>query len=452
MKKLDVFYNIMKKNITFLLIFLLSVLLQASEVVIWATTDMHGILQSKRGGMAGILSILELKRKPQDILLDAGDLFQGSYIANSTNGSVIVNAFNLMNYDFYVPGNHEFEFGSEVLRKNFEAMNSVILCANWAFVPAISKMKPFCIIERNKMRIAIIGVGERESRNRILPDKKLVFMNEEKSIALALKELRKEKVDLTILVRHGGIYFKGGSLFSLLKKFPEIDLVIGGHSHQLEIGRKIAGAYYVQPGMLAQGVSEIRVKFNDRSRKIERITSFYHNAADFEPSAKMKKLLSMQRKIMKDAYRTIPDALPENVKSKTAAQSYLTLKCAAETAPADAHLFFIEKAEVNWNGRLNKYLIHRFFPYENALVTIPVSSQEYQIMLNEVRRYSDKYKVKFIAKAPRKQYFLLQTTAFVLSGGGANFPESRKIAEQKHKQIKIYPSMRQCVADFLNLK
>ena len=202
MKKLDVFYNIMKKNITFFLIFLLSVLLQASEVVIWATTDMHGILQSKHGGMAGILSILELKRKPQDILLDAGDLFQGSYIANNTNGSVIVNAFNLMNYDFYVPGNHEFEFGSEVLRKNFEAMNSVILCANWAFVPAISKMKPFCIIERNKMRIAIIGVGERESRNRILPDKKLVFMNEEKSIALALKELRKEKVDLKRMINN----------------------------------------------------------------------------------------------------------------------------------------------------------------------------------------------------------------------------------------------------------
>ena len=85
----------MRKNVIILLFYLVSALLTASEVVIWATSDMHGVLKSKRGGMARILNILEAKRKPQDILVDAGDLFQGSYIANTSAGSIIVNAFNL---------------------------------------------------------------------------------------------------------------------------------------------------------------------------------------------------------------------------------------------------------------------------------------------------------------------------------------------------------------------
>lgn len=449
MKKLDVFYDIMQKNITIFLFCLFSLLLSAKEITLWATSDIHGVLLSKNGGMARILSILEAKRKDRDILVDAGDLFQGSYIANKTAGSLIVNAFNLMNYDFYVPGNHEFEFGSEILRKNLERMHCGILCANWRFTRPLAKMRPYSVIVRNSMRIAVIGAGERESRCRILPDKSLAFMDEDRSIALALRELRKEKVDLIVLVRHGGIYFRGGSLFSLLQKFPEIDLVIGGHSHQIVQGRKIAGAYYVQPGMLACGIAEVRVKFDERTRRIVRINSVYHNAADIPPSPRMSEICAEQRRLMKAARRSVrlelPSDISENVES---VQKYLTVRAAAKAAPADAYLFFIERSGLNRIGKINDYLLHRMFPYENSLVTVPVSLKEFRTMLGECRRYSEKYKVKMLFNAPRnRQNFLLQTTSFVLSGGGRNFPESRRIAERKSGQIKVYPSMRRCAAD-----
>lgn len=448
MKKLDVFYYIMRKNVIILLICMLSVLMPASDVVIWATTDMHGVLLSKDGGMARILTILEEKRMPQDILIDAGDLFQGSFAANTTNGSVIVNAFNLMNYDFYIPGNHEFEFGSAILRKNLNNIKSSILCANWSFVVPLKKMRPYRIIERNNMRIAIIGVGERESRTRILPDRTLSFMSEEKAIALALKNLRKEKIDLTILVRHGGIYFKGGSLYTLLQKFPEIDLVIGGHSHQIEQGRKISGAYYVQPGMLAQGISEIRVRFNDRTRKVERISSVYHEASQFRPSAKMSGIISQQRNMMQKASRDIIYTSEwKNVKN---IQQELILKTADRIAANNAYLFFIDEAYIKTcSGYVDRYMLYRMFPYENNVVAIPVTQAEYKKILAECRKYSDKYKSRLLTKAPPRKYFMLYTTSFVLSGGGRNFPESRKIAELRSRQIKIYHSMRVRVEDII---
>ena len=80
--------------------------------------------------MAKIASLLQEKRGRNDILIDAGDLFQGSYAANTDNGRIVVRAFNAMNYDVYVPGNHEFEFGRDVLYGNLKNIKAQILCCN----------------------------------------------------------------------------------------------------------------------------------------------------------------------------------------------------------------------------------------------------------------------------------------------------------------------------------
>ena len=282
----------MKKLTISLFLFFWSFAFFAAEVVLWVTTDMHGNIINKNGGMAKIASLLQEKRGRNDILIDAGDLFQGSYAANTDNGRIVVRAFNAMNYDVYVPGNHEFEFGRDVLYGNLKNIKAQILCCNWRFEPPLANMKPYAVLERNGLRIGIIGAGERESKYRILPDNSLVFADEAVSIARAIKELRKDKVDLLMLVRHGGIYFSGGSLYSLMKMFPEIDIVIGGHSHQLERGRKIAGAYYVQSGQYAEGISKITVSFDDNNRRIKRISSEYFPVSAYSAAESMKNILA----------------------------------------------------------------------------------------------------------------------------------------------------------------
>ena len=454
MKKLDVFYDIMIKKLIISVIYLFcSFCCSAEELVIWATADMHGNIISHNGGMARILGILEAKRKPDDILVDAGDLLQGTYCANASGGSVIVNAFNTMNYDFYVPGNHEFEYGIDRLLCNFQKLKSVILCANWHFVPPLKNMKPWQIVTRKGRRTAFIGLGERESRTRIMQDGKIVFADEEKALAGCLREIRKEGVDLIVLVRHGGIYFSGGTLYNMLKKFPEIDIVIGAHSHQLERGRKIAGAYYVQPGMHAGGIIEVRVSFSD-SGKIERITSEYHEASEnIHPSENMSSLIALDKRMMKDARRKTDIKLPVKIKNTTDIQRYLLAGALKKLCPADADLFFLENTAYEWRGILSKYFIYRIFPYENNIVSIPVSRREYVTIAGECRKYADKYKVKMYVSEPpaAKRYFILRTSTFVLSGGGRNFPGSRNIAEKRMKEIKEYISPRRAAELYLGL-
>lgn len=439
-----------KLTISFFLLFLILVS-DAAETVIWATSDMHGNIVSKKGGMLRIASLLQEKRGKNDILIDAGDLWQGSYVANSTNGSTVVNAFNAMNYDVFVPGNHDFEFGKAFLLKNLKSIKTQILSCNFCFDPPLENMKPYTVLERNTFRIGIIGAAERESKYRIMPDTALRFADEALSIGRALKALRKEKVDVIVLVRHGGIYFSGGSLFSLLKLFPEIDIVIGGHSHELERGRKIAGAYYVQPGKFAEGISEIRVDF-DKNRKIQRISSLYHDVSAYPVAPAMKNISDAEKSIHKSSYHKFRRKIPANLKNITDVQKYLILQGIENKTVGDAYIFFADKSGLEWRGNLNKYLLYRMFPYENHIVTIPVTVSEFNIILDECRKYSKKYKVPLVSrlKHGNKKHLLLRTTSFVLSGGGRNFPNSRRIAEQKLNEIKYCKSMRLAVTDYLN--
>lgn len=444
----------MKKLIISLFILFFAASIFAAEVVLWATTDMHGNIITEKGGMARIASFLQQKRSKDDILIDAGDLLQGSFSANVTKGTIALSTFNTMNYDFFVPGNHEFEFGRKALFENLKNINAQILCCNWSFIPHLQNMKPYSVIVRKGLRIGIIGAGERESRCRILPDKMLKFEDEAVSVARALAALRKEKVDLIVLVRHGGIYFAGGSLYSLLKLFPEIDLVIGGHSHELVRGRKIAGAYYVQPGKHAEGISEIRIKFDEKKRKIIRISSSYHDVSSYPAPKSMKDILSQEKTLQRTGYLEFRRKLPSNLKNITDVQKYLILQSVKNKAVGDADIFFADKSGLEWRSKLNNYLVYRMFPYENKLTVIPVSVKEFNIILDECRRYSQKYKTPLVTSfnAGNKKYFLLRTTSFVLSGGGRNFPRSRRIAEARADKIREFCSLKEAVVDYLNCR
>ncbi len=437
-----------KKVIIFLLLLCYLLAVGAAEVVLWATSDVHGVINSPRGGLAKIFSVLEAKRKPEDLLIDVGDFFQGSYSANTSGGMSLLNIFHSMGYDFCVPGNHEMDIGMKKLREFYTLLKVPLLCANWKFVKALPNMKSHAVVVRNNIRIGIIGVGDRESRTRVLPGREAVFMKEEKAIAQSLAALRKEKVDIIVLVRHGGIYFSGGTLYSLLKLFPEIDVVIGGHSHQTERGRKIAGAYYIHPAPYGQGVSEVRIAFNERTRKIERISSFLHETESVKTSVKMKKYIDAERRTA--FYGNVETA--KNVllqyKSVEDLQKYLTLKAVAELGSADAELFFIDKAGIDRKTKINDYMIYRMFPYENNVVQIKVSYKEYQSILAECRKYCDKYKVALINELHKsdKKYIILRTSSFILSGGGRNFPEARRIAE--NRKITEFASLRQLVKQY----
>ena len=116
-----------------------------------STTDVHGHLEPEehhagafsvaQGGLpgfAGYLDIVRAKYRGQVLLLDSGDLFQGTVPSNLSKGAAVVVAYNAMHYDAAALGNHEFDYGPEgtekdllgALKKRFEEAHFPFLAAN----------------------------------------------------------------------------------------------------------------------------------------------------------------------------------------------------------------------------------------------------------------------------------------------------------------------------------
>ena len=258
------------KKILLLLLWLLGAYrmsVWSGEVLILATSDMHGAMEN----MNRLRPVIERERQRAGgenhvLLVDAGDTLQGSYWAAYEAGALPMAMLRAMHYDFWVPGNHDFE----QVPWRFHEFPGVVLGANWRsrdFQPV-----PWQMVTRDGVKIAVIGLAEGQLINRLLPDT-LIWESPEAALQRVLPEVRAAGPDVVVLVQHDGEYFRGGNLYRRLRAFPEIDLVIGAHTHQKNAGVRVGESWFVQPGSHAEVVAAIRIDFDERERVVRRITS-----------------------------------------------------------------------------------------------------------------------------------------------------------------------------------
>ena len=156
---------------------------RASEIVILYTADVHGCVFNSglcgeardSGGLLRCASLIEdiKKRKPDAVLLDLGDLFQGTAESYLTRGLLVAEIVKSMRYDGLVVGNHEFDWGLETLYKFYERAETQVLAADiFTASPAQSgksltngrsfrppKIRPYFIKQINGARLAVIGLS-----------------------------------------------------------------------------------------------------------------------------------------------------------------------------------------------------------------------------------------------------------------------------------------------------
>src|SRR5215831_2372098 len=104
------------------------------------TTDLHGhILPTSdydgnpdRGGLARCATQIKRWRRenPNSILIDVGDVYQGTDISLRNNGALMIDLFNHLEYDAWIVGNHEFDWGMEYFEHALQQSNMPVLAAN----------------------------------------------------------------------------------------------------------------------------------------------------------------------------------------------------------------------------------------------------------------------------------------------------------------------------------
>ena len=135
------------------------------ELLILCTNDSHSQVEAKdgKGGFAARADVVDSLRKvyPLNILLDAGDMMQGTPYFNIYHGRIEIAAYNRLGYDAVTLGNHEFDYGLDTLAMFLKLASFPIVSCNYDVkgTPLEGIVKPYTVINKGGLKIAVIGFG-----------------------------------------------------------------------------------------------------------------------------------------------------------------------------------------------------------------------------------------------------------------------------------------------------
>ena len=252
------------------------------KITILHTNDVHSHIDPfpenhprnpSMGGVARRANIIEQIRKEEEnvLLLDAGDIFQGTPYFNYYGGELEFKLMSMMKYDLATLGNHDFDNGIDGFFAQLPHANFDFVSANYDFknTELNGIVKPYKTFIKNGIKIGVFGLGiELEG----LVDKKLykeTKYNNPVEVATDITKTLKEteKCDLIICLSHLGYDYKNEkdkpSDLKLAAATQDIDLIIGGHTHTFldkpviktnKVGKQVVinqvGAYGINLGRI----------------------------------------------------------------------------------------------------------------------------------------------------------------------------------------------------------
>jgi 5'-nucleotidase len=173
------------------------------------------------------------------LLLDAGDIFQGTPYFNLYKGEPEMKAMSAMQYDAATMGNHDFDGGLENFATQLQHAAFPILLCNYDFTntPMEFKYQPYKIFKKGKLKIGVTGLGIQMKG--LVPDNlygNTQYLNPVENLNRTAAKLKKDKgCDMVICLSHLGYKYKEDANrmcdVILAKESENVDLIIGGHTH-----------------------------------------------------------------------------------------------------------------------------------------------------------------------------------------------------------------------------
>jgi 5'-nucleotidase len=217
------------------------------KVTILHTNDTHSNIEPfpsnhakfpNKGGVAKRFEMVTKIRETEEnvLLLDAGDIFQGTPYFNMFGGALEMKVMTAMGYDAATMGNHDFDGGLEGFLKAKQFADFPFLCANYDFSETILKDQTVrsIIIDKGGVKIGIFGIGV--ELKGLVPDSlygSTKYLDPLECANREALELKKEGCDLIICLSHLGYHYESDKIsdLQLARKTKNIHLIIGGHTH-----------------------------------------------------------------------------------------------------------------------------------------------------------------------------------------------------------------------------
>src|SRR6266699_6634757 len=263
------------------------------------TTDLHGhILPTSdydgnpdRGGMARCVT--QIRRWQHEnlnsILIDVGDVYQGTDVGLRSKGELMIDLFNHLKYDAWIVGNHEFDWGIEPFQRALERSTMPVLAANTLCEgkPAgeifdvknpFARIQPYVLKEIGGMKIAIIGVTTPGMPFWFRPEfaRGIDFQYPVEPVRRAIAMAKSEGADAIVLTGHMGLKPRTGgddfanTVMALTWEFPEAAVFIAGHTHQAIPSRLTNVVLFTQADHFGIHVGRVDLLLDRNSKKLLR--------------------------------------------------------------------------------------------------------------------------------------------------------------------------------------
>lgn len=453
-------------------------------ISLFHTTDLHGhILPGQTydgignvGGLARCATQIRKWRKecPDHLLFDIGDVYQGTIAGYQTEGKVMIDSFNKMGYDGWVLGNHEFDWGLDVVESAVKGSKMPVITGNVTVEgrkaggidgSAFSKLAPWLVREVGGFRIGLVGLITPGipywSRPELL--KGFGVFDPIESLKQSVKELGAEKVDAIVVLGHMG--WKRADDFAnpiqeMLERVSGVDVYIGGHSHQDRPSWYWSNVLCTQANYYGINCGRVDLSFDLESRKLVKRNAWTVLMDDrfaLDPV-----IVESTKAVVENAEarrQTVIGEVEEEISARGRNSPFWQLICKAflETAekqkmPADGvfHGTFgspdvepgVKTIEDAW----------QWIPYENWLVHARITGAQIQVVMAESKedRYSDRnlFGLDPETLEPDRRYRIL-FNSYDSQSGGRRLMRLREILAEPASGTKLIPvNTRESVIDY----
>ena len=385
------------------------------SVRILATSDLHGKFvpwdyttnsENRSGSAAQLKTAIDAYRTDQTLLVDAGDLIQGNFadfFVHRDGVHPMVQAMNQMNYDVWVTGNHEYNFGMDALRKTIADLDANVLTGNVYDESGKPIAAGYKIFEVDGVNVAVIGM--------VTPNISHWDENNLKKCKVTdpLTETRKildkinGKYDVLIGVFHMGIENEYGvpnsGVTDICNACPEFDVMVSSHEHKQIESMNINGVLVVQNKNMAQTMSVIDLSLtaDGSSWKLTKKKAQSICIDKYEPDPAMEKMLEEDHQAaLKESEKVIgvlkggPLIANDASSEEMLSQTELPLAQVQDTALVD----LINQVQLHYSGakvstaplcdpksnleegEIHLYDTARIFSFDNTLYTVRMNGAQ----------------------------------------------------------------------------
>ncbi len=356
-------------------------LLGQETVVIFSINDPHGRIDN----FPRLKTLIENERALNDkvFFVSAGDIFSGNPIVDyhPSKGYPMIDLLNDCDLDISVIGNHEFDYGQDVLNARIEQADFPFICDNvYGATGALNKINGYELITKDGFSIAFVGVVETGSPglHPLTHPKKvegLTFSEGLESFPKYQNLKIEQNADLFVALTHYG----HNKDKQILENYPFVDLVIGGHTDR-EYGYFHENGYMIMSGSYLNKVSKTTLTVTDKV-----ITDFQFEIIDLSdtslPTDPAMKVKIDDYNNQPEFYQVIGNAETHHDKSEVGC---LYTDALRDVTGAD---FVIQnmggiRADLD-QGDITPYDIYAIDPFGNGLDTFQMTATQLRNFLNE---------------------------------------------------------------------